>query len=221
MDKQPVTLVMEFGIETPLCYLSHRETVTLFERALIRAGLSPHFSAGFNPRPRLSLPFPRSVGVRGDRELLCAMLEPSEQMLTAEQIVLRLAGQLPEGLTIGTVRTFAGKITYHPQSVLYVFNLTEHLTEHKQEQLNRLGDMVLSGDTINIRRQKPGQPGPSTVNIGQFIMDLQWQGSQIRLRCRVGPDGTARVEEMLEWLGFKPVDLDGPVYRTDIQWNTN
>ncbi len=221
MDKQTETLLIQFGIETPLCYLSHQETLMLFERALVRAGLSLHFSAGFNPHPFLSLPFPRGVGIRGNQELLCAAIEPSRQTMTAEQIRLRLAQQFPDGLTIGSVQVLAGKITYHPQSVVYIFNLSKPLTGGEQERLERLGGVILSGDTINISRRKPGRAECRTVDIGRFLGGLEWQGSQIRLRCRVSLDGTARMEELLEWLGLEPAELDGPVHRTDIQWDFN
>ena len=65
-------LILTFRIEGNLCYLSHHETVSMLQRALIRAGVRLIYSQGFNPRPRLSLPLPRAVGVRSDCEMLCA-----------------------------------------------------------------------------------------------------------------------------------------------------
>ena len=41
---------------------------------MIRAGIEVRYSEGFNPRIKMSLPFPRSVGIEADDELLCVSL---------------------------------------------------------------------------------------------------------------------------------------------------
>ena len=68
-------LVVRFKIEGRLRFLSHVETLKLFQRACARAGLQVRYSEGFNPRPRLSLPLPRPVGVESQDELLCVRVE--------------------------------------------------------------------------------------------------------------------------------------------------
>ena len=73
MQKQIYTLVVDFSIEGNLAYLSHQETLTLFERALVRASVPLVYSMGFNPHPHLSIPFPRSVGTQSARDRVCAI----------------------------------------------------------------------------------------------------------------------------------------------------
>ena len=70
------TLVVKFRISGSLSYLSHRETMTMFDRALVRAQVKLKYSEGFNPRPKLSLPLPRSVGIASDAELLVKFVWP-------------------------------------------------------------------------------------------------------------------------------------------------
>ena len=46
----------------------------MFDRALVRAQIKLKYSEGFNPRPKLSLPLPRSVGVAAEDDLFCVGL---------------------------------------------------------------------------------------------------------------------------------------------------
>ena len=60
----------EFSVTGDLRFISHRDTVRVFQRALARAALPVAYSEGFNPHPRLSLPLPRAVGVASEAELM-------------------------------------------------------------------------------------------------------------------------------------------------------
>ena len=94
-------LVIKFRIGGLLRYLSHAETLRLFERACVRAGINLQYSQGFNPHPRLSLPLPRPVGVDSDDELLTLKvhweLNPGAEQLKEQSIKDALSAQLPEG----------------------------------------------------------------------------------------------------------------------------
>lgn len=72
---ETMLLAVRFKVEGSLRFLSHAETLRLFQRACVRAGLALRYSEGFNPHPKLSLPLPRSVGVESDDELLCLWVE--------------------------------------------------------------------------------------------------------------------------------------------------
>ena len=67
---QNMSVIVKFGIKGNLRFLSHAETIRLFERACVRAGIKLVYSQGFNPHPKLSLPLPRTVGVESDDDLL-------------------------------------------------------------------------------------------------------------------------------------------------------
>jgi hypothetical protein len=64
-------LVIKFRIRGSLRFLSHAEMLKVFQRACVRAGIEIQHSQGFNPRPKLSLPLPRTVGIETDDDLLC------------------------------------------------------------------------------------------------------------------------------------------------------
>ncbi len=50
-------------------YLAHLDTLTMFARALTRAGLNPKFSAGFNPKPKIEFAHPLSLGYASEDEI--------------------------------------------------------------------------------------------------------------------------------------------------------
>ena len=63
-------LVAKFQIDGILRFLSHSQTLSMFQRAVIRADINPQYSQGFNPRPRISLPLPRPLGIESDDEVM-------------------------------------------------------------------------------------------------------------------------------------------------------
>ena len=77
-------------------FLSHAETMRLFQRALVRAGVQIAYSQGFNPHQKMSLVLPRSVGVESDDEILSLRLKDGQTGLDTEA----LKAALPEGIEI-------------------------------------------------------------------------------------------------------------------------
>src|SRR5690606_16197351 len=90
-------VAIRFRVEGDLRFISHHDMMRLFERALARARLPVKHSEGFNPRPRMSLPLPRPVGVAtlADR-LVVELREPVE----TTDALARLRRQMPVGLTL-------------------------------------------------------------------------------------------------------------------------
>jgi len=82
----------------PVRWLGHLDILRTFERAIRRAALPIAFSAGFNPRERISFASALSTGVTGAAEP--AILELTEPLDPAE-IERRLNEALPPALRIG------------------------------------------------------------------------------------------------------------------------
>ncbi len=135
-------LLVTFRIEGNLRFLSHQETLTMFHRALVRTGVDLRYSQGFNPRPKLSLPFPRSVGVQSDNERLFFLLSDKVQVFDTEQITERISTELPCGCEIIDIDiTARGKTSFQPISAEYVFTLTnfEDVEKPKMALSNYVG----------------------------------------------------------------------------------
>ncbi len=96
-------MLIRFKVCRDFRFLSHAETLRVFGRALVRAGIKIRYSQGFNPRPRLSLPLPRPVAVVSDDELLSVYLETSASSFGCQQTKADLSRQLPDGCNIISV----------------------------------------------------------------------------------------------------------------------
>ena len=127
----PVLVLVKFGISGNLRFLSHAETVSVFQRACVRAGIKLRYSRGFNPRPKLSLPLPRPVGVVSDDDLLCLCIETSASSFDAEGLKAELSSQLPAGCELLSVRAVEGKRPPQPVSARYVLTVSKEY-QHKK-----------------------------------------------------------------------------------------
>ena len=78
-------------------YLSHLDFIRAFEHALRRARIPVEYSAGFNPRPRMSFGSAVGVGVTSDDERI--ILELAEPM-AASEVKEALNSMLPEGIEV-------------------------------------------------------------------------------------------------------------------------
>jgi radical SAM-linked protein len=109
-------VVIQFRVRGLVRYLSHAESMRMFQRAFTRAGLRVAHSQGFNPHQRMSLVLPRSVGVESDDEILCLQLEDA----SADFNVELLKKELPEGIEIVSARLVETKKVPEPSLARYV-----------------------------------------------------------------------------------------------------
>lgn len=94
-------LMVKYGKHGEAALLSHRECMRALERALRRSRLPLEFTAGYNPRPRMSFSPALPLGVAAEAEYL-------EVSVTREvdegEALEALNRALPEGLRVREVR---------------------------------------------------------------------------------------------------------------------
>jgi len=78
-------------------FVGHLEFMTLFNRAVRRAGIPVRFSRGFHPAPKISFPDALPTGVESDAEIIDLHLFLP---WSAREIVEGLNAQLPEGFRV-------------------------------------------------------------------------------------------------------------------------
>jgi radical SAM-linked protein len=88
---------IKFSKTGPMRYLSHLELITLFTRAVGRAGIPIRFSQGFHPHPKFSFATALSVGVESWAEYLDLELSPG---FGADRVKSGLNAVLPEGMAV-------------------------------------------------------------------------------------------------------------------------
>ncbi len=77
-----VRVALLYVIEGDLRFLSHHDEMRLIARAVVRAAWPLTYSRGFNPKPLLSIPLPRPLGMSCDCQL--AFVELSRVRSAAE-----------------------------------------------------------------------------------------------------------------------------------------
>jgi radical SAM superfamily enzyme YgiQ (UPF0313 family) len=90
-------LVFSFTKTGAAAFISHLDLMTVFERALLRAGFAARFTEGFNPKPRLEFANPLSLGLESDEEIAAVDLHDFDG---ADAFIDRMNSGLPGGLRV-------------------------------------------------------------------------------------------------------------------------
>ena len=222
--------MVRFKVEGSLRFLSHGETLKLFQRACVRAGLRIRYSEGFNPRPRLSLPLPRPVGVESQDELLCLRVEreplpeadiADESAATDQEsgIMAALARQLPQGCELLSVATLVAGASFQPRSATYVLPVRR---DYLSEELKATIERILASEHLPLRRpiDESGLRFKN-VDVRSFLKSIKLEDESIIVECEIRPDGSVRVDELLMLLGLDEAALAAPVQRRSVQWQSS
>jgi len=217
------TIAAKFRIGGNLRFLSHQETARLFHCALVRSRIKLIYSQGFNPRPRISLPLPRSVGLEGQAELMCALIEIDreneiEDNVDIQQIRSRLERQLPQGCRLVSLELIKGKARFHPAAAVYEFELTGPalLEKTRLEAESR----CIGNEHLFIERRIDEKGNTRVVDIGGYIKSVEFDSLKVAVTCGIEPSGTIRVDEILKLLGVDESMMLSGVKRTCIKWRT-
>lgn len=203
---------VEFAIRSDLRYISHQDEIRMLWRALVRADWPIAFSAGFNPRPHINLPLPRSVGMASESEL--AIVELCEER-DAQALFESLAPRMPEDAPLLGVRSgFAAK-TAKALRARYEIELAN---EHQRIVVGKIDEIMRATTLLVSRRANPADP-TRTVDIRPFIESLQLDGAHLRLSLACDGQRTARPSEIFMLLDL-PVDRYAHhVRRVEVEWN--
>lgn len=216
-QKTIVTLV-KFRIYGNLRFLSHAETLTLFQRACIRADINLCYSKGYNPRPRISLPLPRTVGIESDDDILVLQIElPGPDSIDPDTLKSNLAKQLPQGCEILDVTISDSKTPIQPTAATYELPIRNR---HVTDELKSSIDNALQSQTLYVTRRtkKPGRT--REIDIRKFINAIDLCKNNITIECNITPAGTVRPDEILNLLNLDYDKLSAPISRKNIKWIT-
>ena len=211
-------MVVRFKVSGDIRFLSHAETVSVFKRACVRGGIEVRYSQGFNPRPKLSLPLPRSVGIESDDELL--HLRVAASGFDTEKFKTSLSGQLPEGVQLLEANVLKSKEKFGARAATYVFNLQEY--GHNKKLRDRIKHL-LESENLVVERQTDAKGAVRTIDVRSFLKSVEFNEKKafLTVECKISSTGTIRVEEILRLLELEREDLAGPIRRTKVQWESN
>jgi len=242
-----IIVLVKFKIRGNLRFLSHAEVLRVFQRACVRAGIKMQYSQGFNPRPRMSLPLPRSVGVETEDDLLCFRIDQSTSAQANKSISdfctsmkTKLSEQLPEDFELVSVEVSKARTAPAPRAATYVLAVQQ---EYINEKLKARIERLLASESLIVQRsiygkdtrlktqdtrhktedrgQKTEDRGQKTVDVRGFLESIVLDERSIVVECKISSAGTIRVEEILELLELDVGKLAEPIRRTRVQWKSN
>jgi len=226
---ESIMLVLKFRIGGSLRFLSHAQMLRVFQRACVRAGLKIQYSQGFNPRPRLSLPLPRPVGIASDDELLCLRIRkdtsPQKHKSTRTEgiydlctfVKAQLTEQIPQGCELLSVSIAESNTSFQPSSATYVLSARQ---EYLNEELKATIKRLLASESLSLERQIDSKKSRiKNIDVRRFLKSIELDGNSIIVECKIDSTGSIRVEEILKLLELDDVEkLALPIRRTNVQW---
>ena len=203
--------MIEFAVAGDLKFISHHDTMRLFQRALARAQLPIRFTQGFNPHPKITVPLPRPVGVASEAE--CIIIETTTD-LDPNSLRERLDCHTPDDMPIRTARRLGDREKVQPDWVRYRLEPAQGLAPEIAERI----DHVLASEVIEVERKKPGDRTVKTVDIRPYVMEIRTDGDAVEFALRVSERGTAKPAEIAGLLGYDPDTINHEIRRLAIHW---
>lgn len=203
--------VFEYAVHGDLRFISHHDTLRLFHRALARADLPVHYSQGFNPHPSVSIPLPRPVGLASEAE---AVVIRFDGIMATDDLLSRLAAQMPAGLTMRTARRLPPGEKLHPELVRYRLDIESADLPELDERIAG----ILTAACVSIERRDNKSGRTRTIDVRPYIKTIERRGSAIEFALLVTESGTVRLAELAELLGRHAQASVARARRIEIQW---
>jgi radical SAM-linked protein len=216
-EEKRQTLVIVFDVNGPLRYLSHQETTRMFERALLRAKVQVGYSKGFNPRVRMSLPLPRTVGVASIGDMLT--VDASDEKTDVEILKAAIAEQLPDGCAIDTLEMADGKVSYEP--VAAEFEITAAgigNDDDLKENVCKLNSRCQAPEQIIVERYSAKKRKNRKVNVGEYIESVELKDDSLLAKIKITQSGSVRVNEIIELAGIDQEKFVPQVTRKNVRF---
>ncbi len=215
------TLTVKFKIKDNLRFLSHQETLSMFKLALVRAGIDICYSEGFNPRPKVSLPLPRSVGVESEDELLCVSVSSAKDEDELGTLKKRISSEMPFGCEISKVEVMRDRVSFQPESSVYAFSPADEYVDRVRDNVESLQQRLSGEAAVVVERQNKNGWGSRSIDVGKYIDSIEFEGDVLLVKCNITPAGAIRIDEIMQLIDIDPGMLSGPVKRKSVKWSNN
>lgn len=203
-------LRIKFSRGEPLKYLSHLDLMRLWERALRRAGISPAYSEGFSPHPRISMASPLAVGVTSRAEMMDIF---TQSRISPGVFVERIKPQLPDGIEVLEVVP----VNPHSPSMQSCLRFAEYiLTVHSgmnAEEVEKAIKCLLEKEQLPWHHSRDSSEKyydlrPLIDHL--WLVEKQENAARIGMRLRCDASGTGRPEQVARALGYEgaPVSIE-------------
>ena len=205
---------VDFDVDGDIRFIAHNDMVRTLSRACARAGLPVSFTEGFNPRIRLSLPFPRPIGQYSDVERMVVDLT---ERIDETELLEGLQAQMPAGIRVRRAWATQSLKPCHPRWVRYRVDIVPT----DREATTRLAESLLSSSPINVTRVRYRDGLSRVVDIRPFIDAISVTDDAVYVSVFVTNSGSAAPTEVCRALGLEADAINHLVRRVEIRWDLN
>ncbi len=195
--EKPFYYRLTYAKDASIRFISHRDMITLFHRAIKGAHIPVVYSQGFHPHPRISFGPPLPMGTCGDNELFDIMC--SEQVTIDRDF---LSSFLPNGITIKKCRLLPGKPESLNAAILAATYCFKSLEPVKEEALSLAIKTFLSTNSIMIQRERKGKTQVVDLRSTVYNLTIEELDGTIYINGVLSmiPGKTCRPAELLAYL---------------------
>ncbi|MAU00539.1 MAG: hypothetical protein CL608_25630 [Anaerolineaceae bacterium] len=198
----------------PARYISHLDLARTLERALNRARIPVAYTQGFNRRPRMQMATALPLGYTSEYELADILLA---EAMEPEQAQQQLMAKMAPGIVVwqvAEVPVSGPSLQSITQSSTYVATPLDPVDF--AALLTSIAEL-LAADKLERVRERRGKK--KVYDLRPLILDLsatQDEDGQVHIYMNLclEPSKTGRPDEVLDALGFDPLDMR--IHRTEM-----
>ncbi len=192
-------------------FLSHLELISVFSRAIRRAGIPVRFSKGFHPLPRIIFGGALPVGIESLAEFVDIEIEG---YMRPDEIVIRLNAQLPQGLRVSDcwgIPLKSGPVSDSIRKIKYLVSANSQIKTplSKVNDVKEAVSSFLSKENFFLFQRKKGRT--QEVDLRAMVDDLTFKNDlSLEISIRSGMAGDLRSFEVVRHilgLGSEEVKL--------------
>lgn len=186
-------MIVRFGKNPRLRFISHLDLQRFFQRALNRTGLPIAFSQGFNPHPVMAFASALALGWTSDYEVLDVRLSAPIGRKRAED-AMRAA--LPGDLPVIQVKMVEDRLP----SLMPMVYASEYRIDNSGVTDDMLADFRAQETVTAVRRTKSGE---REINIRPLAYDLRLDGDALIARLALTDKDTLKPDLLVKTLTGK------------------
>lgn len=198
-------LRVRFNKKNYLRYIGHLDLMKLFQRNFSRVGIPIKYSEGFNPKPKLSIANPLSLGIESEEEYMDVDLEDK---ISVEDFIEKMNNALPKDVQIidGKYLEKGYSISSLIEWAVYEirFNILNSIDKNNFEEI--IEKWILREAILITRFRKKGRNRiEQEENIKGFIKEIKLKEIQnnsinIEVTIKSGDNGNLRPLDFMEAL---------------------
>ncbi len=163
-------------------YMSHLDSIRVFEQAFLRAGILIEHTNGFNPRPEIVFAHPLSVGIESTGEIMETVLT---EKLDTRYFIKTINQVLPSGIIVLSAeyipsdeknimsRVYASKyyIEFLNDGKLYEGKNNREIQDTKELYLSKMKEFLMQDKILVVKKSKDRM---ERINIKPQIRDYKF-----------------------------------------------